>query len=376
MYSYKKETQNGEEKIKRLVSWYNGEKNGPIQIDAELHKRCNLMCLPCSRQATNFNINADSIKNELPVKKWVSIVKEAKELGVLIWNIEGAGEPFANKYLIFPVMKEVKNQGIYGIVTTNGTLFTEEDIKTIVEIGWNRIHFSLDGHNAELNDYIRGKGNFEKSVKAIQLLNKWKENLGVENPMLNINTVINSKNYKFLPELVEFAHEMKADFIFTEPLITYHDRSKHLKLNQVQSKELNNYIQKAKILAEKYQIDNNFATKDKNLDNNLIKETSKINTVILDDVKNIESDFLSVPCFKPWDNMAIKYNGLSGHCGLIEIGDNITKKSLKEIWYGKTMETVRKNMLEKKLPNHCKNCCPSDITQRRRLRKELVASAK
>ena len=83
----------------------------------------------------------------------------------------------------------------------------------------------------------------------------------------------------------------------------------------------------------------------------------------------IEKDpFLSSPCFKPFDNMTIKMDGLCGHCGLIMEGENVKDKTLEQIWYGDTMNALREQMLAKQLSDHCRNCCPSDISYRRRLR--------
>ncbi|MDO9040050.1 MAG: SPASM domain-containing protein, partial [Bacteroidota bacterium] len=99
--------------------------------------------------------------------------------------------------------------------------------------------------------------------------------------------------------------------------------------------------------------------------------TSKMKNVLLNDVKGIENPFLSAPCDKPWNNMAIKYDGLTGHCGLLLKGEDIGSKSLKDIWYGPFLEGVRLKMLKKELFEHCSKCVPSDVTQRRRLREEL-----
>jgi MoaA/NifB/PqqE/SkfB family radical SAM enzyme len=372
MYSYKRENRIEEEKILRLVSWANGKKQGPFKIDVEIHRRCNLRCLPCfRREPKSFDYNKDSEKYELSLKKWKGLVKQAKELGILIWNIEGGGEPFAKKDFCLSVMEETKKQGMYGIVTTNGTLLEEKDIKKIVKMGWDRIHFSIDSADSETHDYLRDvKGSFEKTIKAVILLNKYKLKYGKENPMLTLNIVISNKNYNKLNEYVELANELKADYMFVEPLMVYSESGKKLKLNKKQRDELQTYIKKAKKLAEKYKIDNNFATKDKNLDSEIVKKTSRMKSLLISDTNSF-SGFLSVPCFRPWNNMTIKYNGLVGHCGLILEGDNIKDKSLKDVWYGKKMGIIREKMIKKKLLEHCSRCVPSDVTQRRRLRKEL-----
>jgi len=372
MYSYKKENKIEEEKIARLVDWCKGKAKAPFKVDTELHRRCNLRCLPCfRREPRDFNYNKDSEENELSLEKWLDLVRQAKELGILIWNIEGGGEPFACRELCFAVMKEVKKQGMYGIVTTNGTLLDKDDIKKIVEMGWDRIHFSIDAADAETHDYLRNvKGSFEKTITTVKLLNKYKAKHKKENPMLTLNIVISNKNYNKLAGYIEFAHKLKADYIFVEPLMVYSDLGRKLKLNKKQRDELPVYIEKAKKLAEKYDIDNNFATKDKNLDLEIVKRTSRMKSLLISDTASY-SGFLAVPCFRPWNNMAIKYDGIVGHCGLILEGENVKDVSLSDVWYGPVMDKVRDKMIKKELLEHCSRCVPSDVTQRRRLRNEL-----
>ncbi len=371
MYSHKKESKIEIERIERLVKWCKDEKAAPIKIDVELHKRCNLKCLPCSRQASDFDLNKESMKKEMPLKKWLELINEARELGVMIWNIEGANEPMAFPELTMSVIKKVKEKELYGILTTNGTLWDENSIKELVEIGWNRIHFSLDSSNEDVHDYLRGvKGAFKKTVENILLLNKWKKQLHTESPMLNINIIITNKNYKELPKFVEFCHELLVDYIFVEPLMTFHENGKGLRLNEKERKELLDIIVVAKKIAERYGIDNNFATEDENLNEDLVKNEDK-KEILLNDANNNEDTLLTAPCFKCWNNMTIKYDGLCGHCGLINKGEYVQEKSLKDIWFGSNLEDIREKMLKKELLDHCFNCVPSDITQRRRFRKEL-----
>lgn len=377
MYSYKKENMIEKEKIRRMINWYKGLLLPPYKIDVELHRRCNLKCIPCPRRSSNIDMNKDSKKKELSLKKWLKIVKEAAELNILIWNIEGGGEPLAHRRLTMPVMNEVKKRNLYGIITTNGTLWKNKDLKNIIRIKWDRIHFSLDAPDAEAHDFLRGvKGCFKKTVKSIKLVNKFKEKNNQEEPMMSINIIINNKNYRKLPQFVEFCYELKADYIFVEPLMIFSKLGKSLKLNQSESKELQDHIKEAKKLAKKYNIDNNFSTKDENLKQELVDNTGKMKDLLLEDTKEIESPFLSAPCDRPWNNLAIKYDGLIGHCGLLLKGENVKYKSLKEVWYGPFLGKIRAKMLRKELLEHCSKCVPSDITQRRRLREELKEALK
>jgi MoaA/NifB/PqqE/SkfB family radical SAM enzyme len=373
MFNFDREESINKERIRRLASWCKGKEEGPVQIDVELHKRCNLRCVFCARYDDHEELNRNSKKHEMPVKRWVEIVREAAGLNAMIFNIEGINEPPAAPELFFPVIKEVKEAGMYGIVTTNGTLWKEDQIRDLVDIGWDRIHFSVHSPHPKIHDGLTGMdGSFDKAVKSIRLLNKWKKRMNSERPMLNINICINRLNFRQLPEMVEFAHLLDASYIFTEPLMVYTNVGRNLKLNDAESKDLAVLTGRAKKLADEFEIDNNFATQDKNLEEQIVRRTSDMKSLLLADVKNLPNGLVSAPCFKPWDIMAIRYDGLTGCCGYVENGENVMEKGLKEIWFGELFNRAREKMLNRELFSHCHKCVPSDFTQRRRFRRELI----
>lgn len=369
-YSYSKEVTIEEERFRRLIAWQNGGLVGPIHIDVELHKRCNLYCIYCTRDEMGLKLNAESKRTELGLNTWLSVVRQAAALGIRVWNIEGANEPMAHPDT-FRVLQEVKAQGMYGTMTTNGTLWDDERTQGLVEMGWDRLHVSVDGVTAKVHDFCRKvPGGFDKIMRFLSRLDHYKREKRAEWPMLNINAVVNNRNYWSLPEFVELAREHNADYLFVEPVIAYHENAMTMKLDEDQRKELPRYVRKAARLAEKYGIDNNFGTHDRNLDDDLVQHTGDINRVHLGDVEQKpEHGLLSSPCYKPWMYIAIKSDGLVGHCGLIKGGEHIQQKSLADIWHSSHLTAVRRRMLNKQLGEHCTRCCPSDITQRRRWRR-------
>lgn len=58
------------------------------------------------------------------------------------------------------------------VLSTNGTLITEEIAKEIVKY-YDKFEISLDGACAQETDSIRGKGVFEKVMKAVSILKKY-----------------------------------------------------------------------------------------------------------------------------------------------------------------------------------------------------------
>ena len=239
------------EMYRRIIKWFKGRKQNPFKIDIELHRRCNLRCLSCSRRASPDyeRLNEISKSLEMPLERWLEIVDECKELGALMFNIEGINEPFFHPKLLLPVMKRVKAVGMFGILTTNGVLINDRLARFIVEIGWDRLHVSIHSHKPEVHDRLVGKkGAFKKAKRAVELINKWKKKLKSTKPMLNLNVCVNKLNFKHLPQLVKFAKKLGFEYIFTEPLMIYHEKAKELKLNAAERKQLSLYVKKAKEL--------------------------------------------------------------------------------------------------------------------------------
>lgn len=376
---FSKEDAINRERTRRLAEWYRGNKCGPVQLDAELHKRCNLKCSFCPRSAATHDINAESKSKEMPLEKWLGVVKEAERIGNLVFNIEGANEPTYVPGLLFPVMHAVKERGMYGIITTNGTLWTDEHLKDIVDIGWDRIHFSLDSPIAADHDRLRGvPGSFDKAVRSVRSLNSFKERSGSERPMLNMNIMICNENFRRLPEMVELANRLKVDYIFVEPLMLFSASAKKLAIPaDVVETEFQKYVRAAKEMADKYGIDSNFSSQDRNLQDELVKDADKREVLLGDaeaarDRVREDGTLLSAPCLKPWTQLAIKFDGTAGTCGFVQDGENVLEKDLERIWHGQLFDSVRAEMARGRLLGQCSKCVPSDITQRRRFRLEVI----
>ena len=364
-------------KAKRIWRWLKeGEKQPPFKIDLELHRRCNLRCLSCSRRASPDyeRLNDISKKIEMLTEKWLEIVEEAARLGVREWHIAGGGEPMFLPERTVPVMEKIKEHGMLGIITTNGTLWTEEIVKKTVKIGWDRIHFSIDGPDELTHDFLRGRiGTFRRVVRTLELFNKYKKIYKSEKPMLCMNTVLSVMNYDKLPELVKFAHKMKIQYMFVEPLIVYSEFGRILKLKEEHLKIFPKFLEEAIKLAKKYGIDNNFAGIDRNLEEELIEKSSRMHEVVKKDVERMKEEgrdwIYTIPCYKPWFHMTIKCDGRTTSCDVpLEGGDNVKGKSLKEVWFGPYFETLRKELKQGRIPTFCSQCNPSHTTQRRRLR--------
>ena len=148
--------------------------------------KCNLKCNGCyAAAAGNITQKNALAKRALDLKQWISIIKEAGEIGVFGFVVAG-GEPFLYPDLI-KLFKDFKNR--FFVVITNGTLIKEQDYKILKKLGNIAIIVSLEG-DGNLTDDRRGKGVFGKAMNTLKILNKF----GVIN---GTSITVTRANYEF-----------------------------------------------------------------------------------------------------------------------------------------------------------------------------------
>jgi MoaA/NifB/PqqE/SkfB family radical SAM enzyme len=362
------------EAVERLASWYKGKKAPPLRIDVEPTSTCNLKCRFCWTRSEERVKNCQ-YQRTLTNKRLLEIVQEAAELGVKEWEIAGGWEPMANPQTVFKMMVLIKKYRMYGSITTNGTLFTENMIKKLVEIEWDRILFSLEGPDPETHDFLtQVKGSFDKVVKNIRLFKEWKESLGTRKPHYSIHSVLTNKNYDKLVKMVELGYELGCDGVNFEPLMIWSQEGKKLKLNKKQMEELKIHTKKALKKAEELRIYTNLT----NLKEEKLVDKGDMREVLKKGL-NLKGSILDSPCFSPWLNLEIRVSGRVTPCRICndETGcENILDKSLKEIWFGDYFEATRKQFLNKNLPDYCKDCASGLVVEMRNLREKLTKRLK
>ena len=152
---------------------------GPVVI-WNLLRRCNLSCRHC--YANSFD---KEFEGELDLQKCldtVSAIKRAKSPAVIL----SGGEPLLHPH-VFEIAKEVKRQGFYLALSSNGILLTEEVALKLKEIDFNYVGVSLDGVG-EIHDHIRGKkGAFEESLQGVRNGVKHGLKMGLRTTLTNTN---------------------------------------------------------------------------------------------------------------------------------------------------------------------------------------------
>ncbi len=108
--------------------------------------RCHFQCAYCKSDHPRKLKHQDILSYE----QLLLIVDQAIQLGINKFKITG-GEPTIRKdYLFF--IKELKKRNVQVTLTTNGSLFTKEDLDCLKEIGIDGINFSID--TLDLKEYF------------------------------------------------------------------------------------------------------------------------------------------------------------------------------------------------------------------------------
>jgi len=129
-------------------------------------------------------------------------------------NITG-GEPFFRKDLfdLLDYLEGINNIDEISIITNGITLAPHLIEQTNKFNKLKKIKISIEGAAAPSNDYIRGKGSFDKVIKNFELLKK------KSNKEKVIMFTIGSYNYKDLKGVLDLSRDIAADGIIIERFV-------------------------------------------------------------------------------------------------------------------------------------------------------------
>ena len=156
-------------------------------------RRCNLKCVHCYARSEDI-----SYDNELTHEQSIAMIDDLAEFGVPVLLFSG-GEPLVHPRLV-EYARYAVSKGMRAVISTNGTLITEEKAKVLKEIGLSYVGISLDGLEPT-HDKFRGvKGSFSKAMRAIENCQK----AGIK---VGLRFTINKRNVKDIPGIFDLLEE-------------------------------------------------------------------------------------------------------------------------------------------------------------------------
>lgn len=158
-------------------------------------RRCNLSCLHCYSRSEN-----KLYPQELSTDEAKAFVEDLSNFGVKVLLFSG-GEPLL-RHDLFEVARFASEHGLRTVLSTNGTLITEEIAGKLKAAGFSYIGVSLDGIG-ETNNRFRGKpGAFDLAVEGIRNCLKAQVRTG-------LRFTVTSYNFKDVPQIFDFIETEK-----------------------------------------------------------------------------------------------------------------------------------------------------------------------
>ena len=158
-----------------------------------LSGKCNLNCVHC--YASRFL----SLPH-LTVEERLRLIKELADNGVMHVGITG-GEPLLEEDLELYI-KEIRDRGMTCDINTNATLMNEEKARFLRRYDVF-LYVSIDGASKETHEKIRGRGNWERLMKGIEIIS------GEELEFSTVMT-ISKLNYREMEDYVRLAEKLGA----------------------------------------------------------------------------------------------------------------------------------------------------------------------
>jgi 12,18-didecarboxysiroheme deacetylase len=152
-------------------------------------RRCNLRCVHCYSHSKNIEY-----ADELTTSEAKTMIDDLAEFKAPVLLFSG-GEPLMRKDL-FELAHHAKAGGMRVVISTNGTLITEETARRLQEVGLSYVGVSLDGMR-QTNDSFRGmKGAFDLALTGIRNCKK----AGIK---VGLRFTINKRNVHDIPGIFQ-----------------------------------------------------------------------------------------------------------------------------------------------------------------------------
>ncbi len=379
---------------------------GPWTLEVYPTLACNLSCGFC-----DSTVRHQRPRGELSAARLLRLVDEAADLGARRLMVLGGGEPLLAPHCV-DVMRRGKARGLQGMLTTNGTLLGAEVAATLVEIGWDEVHVSVDGARPQTHDRLRGHpGAFARTIRNLCRLRGARDQAG-RGPRLALHTVLTRENVDELAAIVRLAAAVGAEAVELDALVAYRPEQRIHALGAAEAERLPERLREGLAEAERLGVRTTYA---RLLDPRALRrgeggalvETaggearnpegglSRVATVatqmhgvatthgrvvsgsmigIAAPTASAAPDPLSAaPCLKAWHHLTVQADGrVAPCCVLAGEGGSVAERSLAEVWgLDPFLASVRAGMRAGRPPGRCAECSENLLAHERAIRARL-----
>jgi MoaA/NifB/PqqE/SkfB family radical SAM enzyme len=172
-------------------------------IELEVTTACPLSCIFCEH--TFFS--ADYRNQDLKLDRFKAIIDSIPRLKWI--NMTGEGSPFMNKDFM-AMLRYAKSKDIYIDFSHDFFTYNENIGRALIEMGIERIYFSIDGATKETYEKVRIGSNFDRVIANIKNFIALKKELKSPLPEICFRFAFNKLNVHELELFIELVHSLGA----------------------------------------------------------------------------------------------------------------------------------------------------------------------
>lgn len=182
----------------------------PIQggrVIWEITNECNYACSYCI-----FASTGKKPVGELDTEQIFSTLKALSQKGFTHLKFTG-GEPFLRPDML-AILQQANRLGFHSDISTNASFLTPELVEQLALLNLDMIHVSLDGHNENIHEAVRGKKSFAPTLRGIQYLTQ-------SSCYVRVGCVLHAYNEYHISDMIEFCHALGVNevvFSMMEPV--------------------------------------------------------------------------------------------------------------------------------------------------------------
>lgn len=301
----------------------------PRRLVFELTNACNLNCVMCGRNSSEFKPTLFDMNTFL---QFEPLMDEIEEVTLMGW-----GEPTVHPEFI-NMLKVIDSHSARKYFCTNG-MNLKKIKNAIFDYHVDVFAVSLDGANYETNARIRRGSDLNFICNELKDIVKIKKERGLKYPWINFVFCAMKSNIRELPDLVRLAASVGIDEVKVVYLTVFEDRL--LEESLYGEEEL---IREVFSEAERVGVEKNVVLKLPHIPG-----------------EDIAGDNLHKDCFVPWRDFFLGSDGYVRPCMStpIKFFKYDKNRDFKEMWNSVEYKKYRANVNGELMDNPCKRCYQS-----------------
>lgn len=177
----------------------------PFSLSIEPTTSCNLRCPECPSGLRQFSRNTGMMDNE-SYRRFID--QTHRHLMYLLLYFQG--EPYLNPSF-FDFVRYAKERKIYTATSTNAHFLTDDNARKTIESGLDRLIISLDGIGQEAYAAYRVGGRYERVIKGIENMVRWKKEMKSQTPHIIVQFIVFRSNEHQLGEVRQLCKKLGVD---------------------------------------------------------------------------------------------------------------------------------------------------------------------